>query len=190
MSDELQARLSRADPAATGAPIHPADGPDAAILRRTIMDTNDEMLTSDGDRSHTPPMPWWRQPLVIGAVGAAAAAAVVITVVAVNSGGPDAPPMAATTVSYDVGPADPLTQMCLPVADIEPIAGADAFAGTVTSLENDHVVLDVERWYAGGDADRVQLKGPASRWRSMAWRSRSARTTSSPPPRGSCRCAA
>jgi hypothetical protein len=159
MTDELQARLQRADPAATGAPVHPADGPNAAMLRRTIMDTNDETLTNDGAPSRTSPTPWWRQPLLVGAVGAAAAAAVVITVVAVSSDDPSAPPTAATTVSYDIAGSDPISSSCLPVADIEPAPAAEALAGTVVSVDDALVVLDVERWYAGGDADRVELKG-------------------------------
>ena len=51
MTDELEARLRRADPAASGAAVRPADGPDAVILRRTIMDMDDEILTSEGARS-------------------------------------------------------------------------------------------------------------------------------------------
>jgi hypothetical protein len=158
MTDELEARLRRADPAAIGAAVRPADGPDAVILRRTIMDMDDQVLTSEGGRPSATPMPWWRRPLVLSAVGAAAAAAVVITVVAVNSGGTSATPAAPTTVSYSLQAPD-IMQMCLPVADIEPVAGADALAGTVVSVDGEQVVLDVVRWYAGGDADRVELKG-------------------------------
>jgi hypothetical protein len=33
-----------------------------------------------------------------------------------------------------------------------------AFAGTVVTVGEDSVVLDVDRWYTGGDADRVQLE--------------------------------
>ena len=158
MTDELEARLRRADPAAAGAPVRPADGPDAGILRRTIMD--DEILTSDGTRSRPAPVPLWRRPIVLGAVGAAAAAAVVITVVAVT-GGDDDPIASGPTLTYELaGGSGTIAGMCMPVADIEPISGADAFAGTVVSVDDEFVVLDVDRWYAGGgDAARIQLRG-------------------------------
>jgi hypothetical protein len=35
-----------------------------------------------------------------------------------------------------------------------------AFAGTVTTVGDDEVVLDVDRWYTGGDADSVRLDVP------------------------------
>lgn len=36
-----------------------------------------------------------------------------------------------------------------------------AFAGTVRSSEGESVVLDVDRWYAGPEAERVELRAPA-----------------------------
>jgi hypothetical protein len=36
-----------------------------------------------------------------------------------------------------------------------------AFSGEVTAVEGDTVVLDVDRWYRGGDAERVELIAPA-----------------------------
>lgn len=159
MTDELEARLRRADPVGSGAAVRPADGPDAVILRRTIMDRDDEILTSEGARPRPAPVPWWRRPLVLSAVGAAAAAALVITVVAVNSNGDDATLAEGPTVTYDLGASDSLLS-CVALADIEPMVGADAFAGTVVSLDGELVVLDVDRWYAGGGAaQRVQLRG-------------------------------
>ena len=115
---------------------------------------DDDVLTDDVRTSATPP-PLWRRPLVLAAVGAAAAAAVVITIVAVN-GGTDPVPLAVTTATYDLGAAG-IMQSCLPLADIQPSPGADALAGTVLSIDEEHVVLDVDHWYAGGDAERVVL---------------------------------
>lgn len=123
------------------------------------MSADDDMLT--GSRSGAEP-PLWRRPVVLGVAGAAAAAAVVITVVAVTSD--DAVvPTAATTVTYDLGGSGTVMGSCVPFADLEPIAGAAALAGTVVSIDGDIdgdlVVLEVDRWYAGGDADRVVLRG-------------------------------
>jgi hypothetical protein len=121
------------------------------------MDTHDEMTPAAGTREAATPVPLWRRPLVLGSVGAVAAAAVVIAVV-VQNGGDDAPPAAATTVTYEVAGSG-VAQSCMPVADIQPVAGADALAGTVVSVEDVVVVLDVDRWYTGGDADRVEVRG-------------------------------
>ena len=122
------------------------------------MNMDDEMLTSASAPPRTTRQPWWRQPLVLSAVGGAAAAAVVITIVAVNAGDTSETLAAPTTVSYDLA-ASGILQSCLPVADIQPIPGSDALAGTVVSVEGGMVVLAVDRWYAGGNADRVQLEG-------------------------------
>jgi hypothetical protein len=115
----------------------------------------DDLLTDDSQTT-TPPPPLWRRPLVLAAVGAAAAAAVVISIVAVNSDD-DPAPLAVTTTTYDLGGDGAIMQSCLPLADIQPSPGAAALAGTVVSIDDVHVVLDVDHWYAGGDADRVIL---------------------------------
>jgi len=49
---------------------------------------------------------------------------------------------------------------CLPF-DVATLAGmSPAFAGTVTSVDGGKVVLDVDRWYAGGEAEQVLLSQP------------------------------
>jgi len=119
------------------------------------MSAEDDMLTGSSSAAE---QPLWRRPVVLGVLGAAAAAAVVITVVAVTSDDASAP-TAATTVTYDLGGSGTVMGSCVPFADLEPIAGAAALAGTVVSIDGDLVVLDVDRWYAGGDADQVALRG-------------------------------
>lgn len=156
MSDELETRLRRANPVPTDdARVRPADGPGAAILRRTIM-TSEDGVHIGASSGAEPPL--WRRPVVLGALGAAAAAAVVITVVAVTSD--EAPaPEAATTVTYELGGAGAILSSCVPFADLEPIDGAAALAGTVISIDADLIVLEVDRWFTDGDADRVALRG-------------------------------
>jgi hypothetical protein len=158
VTDELEARLRRADPARAGAPVRPADAVEAEVLRRTIMTNDDEIVTATGAGAARPP--WRRQPVVLGAVGAAAAAAIVITVVATTADEDD-PPSAGEepALTFELAPVDQLSQSCVPVADIEPVAGADAFAGTVVALEGRFVVLDATRWYTDGTAERVRLRG-------------------------------
>ena len=47
------------------------------------------------------------------------------------------------------------------VFDEQSLAGLPvAFAGTVETVADDQVVLDVDRWFTGGDADRVLLSMP------------------------------
>jgi len=90
------------------------------------------------------------------AVLAGAIAVVAITVFGGTS--PDvsaAPPL---ELSLGEGPG---VASCLPVsADILrdiPIA----FEATASSVDGEHVVLDVTHWYAGGDAAQVALTAPA-----------------------------
>jgi hypothetical protein len=74
----------------------------------------------------------------------------------VNLGGgtADAP----TAVTYPLTPFDPALSSCIPITDAPP-PGTDAvaFGGTVTAIEGDRVVLDVDVWYQNGEADQVEL---------------------------------
>ena len=59
-------------------------------------------------------------------------------------------------------PAGDTMGMCAPfavdvLADMSP-----AFAGTAVDVSGERVVLDVDRWYAGGDTSRVVLNAPPS----------------------------
>jgi hypothetical protein len=102
----------------------------------------------------TPPRPRrrWRW------LGAAAAAAVLLAAgglfVANRDGGSEE-----RAVTYQLPGSDASMQMCLPVTDFVPDAGAQAFAGTVTAVDAGRVTLDVDRWYTGTgqQADVVTL---------------------------------
>lgn len=150
MTDELRDRLRRADPAPAVA--DPDPGPRLAdLLERT-------MLTSPAPAHETPAGPGRSRPAL-----AAAAAAAVLTA---GAGG--------ALLLRDTGsgsgsggselrlalPGGLTTSSCLPfdaafLRDMSP-----AFAGTVVSTGGDGVVLDVDRWYAGGTAERVVLETP------------------------------
>lgn len=144
---ELEQRLQRIDPVPTSASVDPVDGPRARALMEQIMTTSPtETSAVEGP---APPRRRWS----ITLAGAAAAVAIGITV-AVVSGGPSDEPVAAT---YALQATD-LMAMCLAVDEAPPPpSGAVAFAGTVTAVTSDGVTLDVDRTYAGEEADVVTL---------------------------------
>lgn len=63
--------------------------------------------------------------------------------------------------SLRLGLPDPTVMASCLAFDVDVLRDmSPAFAGTVTSLSAEQVVLDVDRWYTGGDADRVVLDLP------------------------------
>lgn len=64
------------------------------------------------------------------------------------------------TLALSLG-TEEATTSCLAL-DPSILAGmSPAFAGTVQSVEDETVVLEVDRWYAGGETDVVELQAPA-----------------------------
>ena len=153
MNDELFERLAAIDPHPRAVPVDAHDGPRARILRETIMTTptdttvpNTAGATQSGTRG-----PASRRRL--GLIGGGAAAAAVAGVIAVNALGGSP---AATSVTYTLGASDPMA-MCLQLSEFTPDPATVAFGGTVASIEGTQVVVEVDRWYANGDADQVVL---------------------------------
>lgn len=63
------------------------------------------------------------------------------------------------TLSLSLDAEDPAAS-CLAL-DPSVLAGmSPAFAGTVRSVQGEAVLLDVDRWYAGDEADAVELRAP------------------------------
>ncbi|MFN2539287.1 MAG: hypothetical protein ABR549_14215 [Mycobacteriales bacterium] len=145
--DDLRVRLARQDPAPA---LDPVESPRAPELLERIMST--PVLTP----TETDAGPRRRRLVALAAV-AAAAAAVAIGVVALN--GSSEPAKAPTTLALTL-PSSNVMQSCLrfDVAILKDMS--PAFAGTVTSVGNGKVVLDVDHWYAGAPADRVELAVP------------------------------
>lgn len=153
--DELLARLRAADPAASLPPADP--GRTARLLEETMShDLDTPVVDQDTPVRRRPPLAW----LV------AAAAVLVIAGVgtfAVLGGGDDAsvpavqePPASVMTLSA----RPPTTAKCM-VPNIEVLQQQQvAFDGTVSSISDGLVTLDVSHWYLGGDADRVTVKAP------------------------------
>ena len=148
MTDELRDRLRRADPAP--AVPDPDPGPRLADLLERTMSTSPVLV-------HDTPGPGRSQRRL-----AAAAAAVVLTA---GAGGAlllrDAGDAGSGGSEVRLAlPGGLTSSSCLPfdaafLRDMSP-----AFAGTVVSTGDDGVVLEVDRWYAGGTAERVVLETP------------------------------
>jgi hypothetical protein len=151
---DLREWLARADPApdaSTSIPSRPAP----ELLER-IMSTPVQVPTEP-----TPATPaarnrrWLAAAAAVAVLGAGGVAASL-------AGGGDSP-----------GTTPTVTRLALPASAGGPSLGScimfstdvlkdmsPAFAGTVVSLGDGQVVLDVDRWYAGGDTDQVALAVP------------------------------
>ncbi len=163
-----RARLRGLDPAASLAPADPVWV--ARLLEDTMSHDVDTPLTNESRENGThdrSPLTW----LV------AAAAVLVIAGVGVfatmwQEDGPDNPPIAAPSTSQ--GPSvmklsarPPVAAKCMvPTAEI--LANQQtAFDGTVASITDGVVTLDVTHWYRGGSADQVTVAAPPTELQSL-----------------------
>jgi hypothetical protein len=147
MTDQLRERLARLDPMHAGVDIEP---PSRELLE-SIMSTPviEQPETAPEQRSNR-----WL-------VGIAAAAVLVLAVggaIALTGGGTD--PVASEPALELTAGGEDLTAMCI-MFSVEELARAPlAFEGTVTTVEGDTVILDVDHWFKGGDAGQVILNAP------------------------------
>jgi len=167
MDDELRTRLARIDPAGPDVPVDPATSPRAADLMERAMQTSTDVEPDvDLPRSRPGRRPaWW-------AAGIAAVAAVAAAVfVFGGSGSPirNGPPdgggspggQDATTLALSM-PATPEARCrAFDVAVLRTMQVA--FEGTVTATDGEQTTLTVDRWFTGGDADRVTIDVPDGR---------------------------
>jgi hypothetical protein len=153
--DELLARLQAADPAASLPDAEP--GRTARLLEETMsndLDT-DPARPADLDSRRRSPLTW----LV------AAAAVLVIAgvgVLAVTSRDHGQTPTAAhhTPTVMKLKAHAPGAAMCMQVTADTLSHMSVAFDGTVTSMSDGVVTLDVGHWYRGGDTDEVTVTAP------------------------------
>ncbi len=144
MDDTTERRLRDADPLARRTP-------DEARDQEWLRETADSVTAA----------PTARRPRGRLLVAAAAAA-----VLAASAGGlllrggddPETPPAAAApTVTELRMPANDAMGMCI-VYTVEELAKAPvALGGEVTDVDGETVLIDVDTWYRGGDADQVRL---------------------------------
>lgn len=147
--ERLRTRLSRIDPVGTQVPVDPATSPRAIELMEHVM-----QLTESSSPVETRPRR--RRPVLWGAAAALAASAAGILVV---DGPASEPPDRSSTLALSL-PTPDVMGSCVQfeVAFLRNMPVA--FAGTVTAADAEQVTLDVQRWYTGGDAERVTIAVP------------------------------
>jgi hypothetical protein len=151
--DDLRARLRRLDPAGD-LPVDPVSSPRAAASVERAMQTLEPPAAASSRPSRSRPSR--RTRLLAAAAGAGAAAAVTAGVLFTGGGEEPEPADAPTTLTLDLPASD--TMASCAIFDVAVLAEmSPAFAGTVVEADSDSVLLEVDRWYAGGGADRVEL---------------------------------
>lgn len=148
MSDDLRERLIRADPARSGKP---------PLSEERLNDLKERIVSTPV----TDPAP-----VRTNRTWAVAMAAVAVAFLAVAGGiaflnGSETPPIATgPALELDAGEDDPMA-MCIVFSTDELDRVAEiAFEGTVTSADGERVILTVDTWFRGGDADSVALNAP------------------------------
>ncbi|HKX74028.1 MAG TPA: hypothetical protein VJR05_01425 [Acidimicrobiia bacterium] len=138
--DELRKLMAAADPASPSRGKDPFDPERARALMEEIMATQVDQPVNTRPRVRT-------------LTAVAAALAMVVGAAAVfGSLGASGDPLVLTS-----GASDP-TASCLPF-DVETLADmSPAFAGTVIELTDSVATLEVDRWYAGEEAEVVEIQ--------------------------------
>ena len=151
--DPLRSRLQASDPASS---LPPADPEWAARLLEDVMSTE---LTTESRETGT----HGRGPLTWLVAAAAVLVIAGIGVFAVVGHDDPATPPAATdqtvTELTAPGPAAYAGRCMVPNAEVLS-RQTIAFDGTVTTLADDLVTLDVDHWYAGDPTDLVRVQAP------------------------------
>ena len=158
--DELRAMLSDLDPMSARVPVESHTDPRARHQLEQIMSQVTENAENTDDV-----VPMRRRKGTTWLAAAAAVAAIAIgTTIAVSATGGDGDESVVaqpkTVISLQTAGGDPMMQMCM-MFDVKQLSTAGlAFGGTVTSIGDGKVTLDVDRWFKGGNADQVTIAIP------------------------------
>lgn len=153
--EELRQRLRRLDPVPEAVAMEPTTHPSSRARLERIMNTDtDTDTTTDGttpgSNAGRPSAPRWATRLL---AAAAAVAVVAVAGVALAGGGGDEP----ETMDLAL-PSSDVMASCLPVSADLLAPVPVAFEATAAEVDGEVVTLEVERWFAGGDADLVTLR--------------------------------
>ena len=162
---ELERRLRAADPAGPAEPGWATRLQD--LVEATVSTTADDITQTPGEAGAGTAGPPRRRPrwLVAAAAGTAAAVLAAIGVAGValrGEGDPAPPPAVAKPAVLDLAlpGEDGVMASCLAFSEEALAPMPVAFAGTVVSIADGVVRLEVDRWYRGGTADAVTLTAP------------------------------
>jgi len=169
VNDELREQLGQLDPMHPGVPVTSPTTPSSRARLEHIMNTplidQDTSTNTQGHPIAGTPMDTAiarnrrRNWTIIGSVAAAAVIAVGSAVVIGNSWGDAGGQIAAgPPLELSLGDSNVMSS-CMMFDEAFLAEMSPAFAGTATAVEGDTVTLDVDRWYAGGDAATVVLHG-------------------------------
>lgn len=153
MTDDLRHRLRAADPVAALTPDPSRITTLAEAAMSTDLDDTGTTTTAGERRTGTGLR-------VLAAAAAVAAVAALGTAGYVSFGPDDQPAAAPTTMELSLPPGDVMSS-CIQYS-VDFLADMPvAFSGTVESVDDSSVQLEVDRWYRGGDADVVELANPS-----------------------------
>lgn len=164
--DELRERLRRLDPVPADQAIDPPTTPSSRIRLERIMNTepaHTDNPAGTGNRTAAdPPGPARTGPSrrLLAAVAAVATLVLAVGVlINVIDDDPDDDVAAGPPLELSLGSGDAIAS-CMAVDAAILADMAPAFAATATGVEGETVILEVDRWYAGGDAPVVELRAP------------------------------
>ncbi len=152
MTEDLHDRLRRIDPLPDGVPVDHITGGDAPDLLEEIMDTEETKTGAP------------RRTIAIAALAAVAACVVAFALLAGGGGddsGDDAPVAAGPPLELTTPEPGITMTSCMAIDATTLGAMETAFRATPVSIDGDQVLLDVNEWYVGGDAEQVALTAPA-----------------------------
>lgn len=158
--DELRRMLSDLDPMSARVPVEPVDSPQARHRLEQIMSTDQN--TGPSEPTVVPMRPRRRGATILAAAASVAVVAFGIGTVANmtgDAGGSPATDDHVSTVAL-TAPAGDMMASCMFFDAAALRMVPMALSGTITSIEDKTVTIDVDRWYKGGDADRVTITRP------------------------------
>ena len=160
--DELRTRLARIDPAGPDVPVDPATSPRAAELMERAMQTSTDAepdvdlpgagpagVRRGGRRGSRPSRPSPRR-------CSSSASGSPVPNGGGSPGGNDATTLALSMPATPEGRCRAFDVAVLRTMQV-------AFEGTVTATDGRQTTLTVDRWFTGGDADRVTIDVPDGR---------------------------
>lgn len=153
MTEDLHDRLRRIDPLPDDVPVDHITGGDAQDLLEEIMDTEDTKTGAP------------RRTIAIAALAAIAACVVAVALLVGGGdegGSGDEAPVAAGPPLELTTPDPGIMSTCMAIDATTLGAMEMAFRATPVSIDGDQVLLDVDEWYVGGDAEQVALTAPAT----------------------------